>query len=173
MLFLAPRGMKTLNVLLGSSDRTASNRIEALVHDLCFERAMVECRRTARMDDFEKFGYCGWMDLIIFAPDNLLASAGQRGFRQVMLASLRIVQQIRKQSLMPMIAFGVSEQDKMQVLESGVDVVLGPIWESTQLTAELARILNLPVRIENQPSSSRWHFLGGLFRGFTTAKSKA
>ncbi len=61
--------MKTLNILLGSSDRTATNRIEALLRDLCFERAMVECTRTARVDDLEKLGSCGWMDAIIFSPD--------------------------------------------------------------------------------------------------------
>jgi len=139
--------MKMLNILLGSSDRTATNRIEALLRDLCFERAMVECTRTARVDDLEKLGSCGWMDAIIFSPDNLL-SGGRRGLRNVMAETIRAVRQIRKRNLIPFVAFGVSEDDKVQVYDAGVEVVLGPLCESDELRSELARILNLPAPIE-------------------------
>ena len=163
--------MKTLHVLLASSDRAAMNRIEALVHDVCFERALVECTRTARVDDFEKLGSCGWLDLIVFSPDSLL-SASQRNSRNIMREAIRSVREIRKRTLIPFIAFGVSEDDKTQVYEAGVEIVLGRLLESDQLRAELTGVLNLPAPLQ-KVAPTRWGALGRFFPGLATAKTKA
>jgi hypothetical protein len=162
--------MKRLHVLLASSDRTGINRIEALVHDLCFERVMVECKRIAKLEDFEKLSLCSWMDLVIFSPDNLLTS-GRTASRNLLAESLRSVRQARKGRFLPFIAFGVSEHNASEVLEAGVEVVLGPVWDREQMRTELGRVLNLPARVE-EPVPAKWDFLR-LLRGFTLVKSKA
>jgi len=154
--------MKTLHVLLASSDRVTMNRIEALVHDICFERVLVEFTRTARVDDFEKLGSCSWLDLIIFSPDNL-SSGTQRSSRNVFPEAIRAVREIRKRALMPLVAFGISEDDKMQVYEAGVDIVAGRLLEVDSLRAELTRVLNLPSPARKQAPVSA-SFFGRLFQ---------
>jgi len=162
--------MKRLHVLLGSSDHAAINRVEALVHDLCFERVMVECKRTAKLEDIAKLSLCGWMDLVIFSPDNLLTS-GKAAFRNLMAESLRCVRQTRRERLVPFVAFGVAEENASAVLEAGAEVVLGPVWSSEQLRTELSRVMNLPPRTQ-KPVAMKWDFLRVL-RGLSLAKAKA
>src|ERR1041385_68480 len=139
--------MKRLHVLLASSDHAAVNRIEALVHDLCFDRVMVECKRTARLDDFKKLSRCRWIDLVIFSPENLLGS-GKPGLRYLLDETLHSVRQVRSQRFLPFVAFGVSEENATEVLEAGVEVVVGPVWAREQLGTELGRVLKLPARVE-------------------------
>ena len=159
-----------MHVLLASADRASVNRIEALVHDLCFDRVMVECKRTAKVEEFERLSLCPWMDLVIFSPDNFLASA-RTPSRNVLTESLRGVRQVRNQRFLSFVAFGVSEENATEVLEAGVEVVLGPVWEREQFRTELARVLKLPGRVE-QPAPAKWDLLR-LLRSFTLAKSKA
>jgi hypothetical protein len=157
--------MKTLNVLIASSDRASANRIEALLRDVCFERVMVDCKRSAQIGDIEKHARVGWTDLTILSPDHLLSSSRQRGFPQVMAESLHLIRHIRKQTLMPFIAFGVSAEDTTPVLDAGVETVLGPLWNADYFKNELERILRLPGRVEERPEPSRWQLLGNLLRG--------
>src|SRR5258706_10938761 len=97
VLLRARRGMKKLNILLVNSSRDGSNVIEALVRDVCYNRAIVECTRTARVDEFLRMICCEWLDLIIMPPDNLLPGTNHRRFLGSMAEAIRAVQAIRNQ----------------------------------------------------------------------------
>src|SRR4051794_9065077 len=148
--------MQTLRVLLVSSDRSAARRIEGLVLDVCFERAEVQCQCSPNLVDIEKLTRVGWPSLVILCPDNVVIPSGQRGFRQVMAESLQLIGNIRKQTLMPFIAFGVSERDTTRVLEAGVEAVFGPFWDGDLFKNELERVLRLPARVEQTAEPNRW-----------------
>jgi hypothetical protein len=161
--------MQTLRVLIVSSDRPAARRIEGLVLDVCFERAEVECHCCANLTDIEKLTRVGWPTLVILSPDNLVLPSGLRGFRQIMAESLQLIGTIRKHTLMPFIAFGVSQDDTTRVLEAGVEAVFGPFWDGTLFRNELERVLRLPARVEQAPPS-RWQVFGNLLKGLSLAR---
>ena len=155
------RGMKTLHVVLGNTDRAANNRIEAMLHDVCFERAVIECARTARSDEMVRLACCQWMDLVVFAPDNLLPTPGLRRGSGPFAEALRTAAVIRSESQVPMIAIGVSEHNKLELLEAGVNLALGIPFPAEAFRREAESLLNLPstetLVIENlSPSAPRW-----------------
>jgi hypothetical protein len=162
--------MKTLRVLIASSDRPAAKRIEGLLLDVCFERAEVDCRCSPNLADIEKLTRFGWPALIILSPDHLLVPSGQRGFRQIMAESLQLIARIRKQTLTPFIAFSVSEQENTRVLDAGVEAVFGPFWDGDQFKSEIERALRLPARVNQVAEPTRWQFLSGLFKGLSVAR---
>jgi hypothetical protein len=162
--------MQTLRVLIVGSDRPAARRIEGLVLDVCFERAEVECHCSANLADIEKLTRVGWPNLVILSPDNLVLLSGLRGFRQVMAESLQLIGTIRKHTLLPFIAFGVSQDDAAVVLEAGVEAVFGPFWDGDVFKNELERVLRLPARIEQVVPPSRWQMFSNLLKGLSVAR---
>ena len=153
--------MKTLHVVLGNTDRAANNRIEAILHDVCFERAIIECARTARSDELVRLASCQWMDLVIFAPDNLLPTPGLKRPGGPFAEALRTAAVIRSESQIPMIAIGVSEHNKLELLEAGVNLALGIPFPTEAFRREAESLLNLAstetLATENlAPPTSRW-----------------
>ncbi len=160
--------MKTLHVVLGNTDRAANNRIDAILHDVCFERAVIECARTARSDELVRLACCQWMDLVVFAPDNLLPMAGQRMAGGAFAEALRTARVIRSETLIPMIAIGVSEHNKLELLEAGVNLALGIPFPTDAFRREAEALLNLPPKEapasdQVSPAASSWF---GRFAGF-------
>jgi hypothetical protein len=162
--------MKALRVLIASSDRPVAKRIEGLLLDVCFERAEVDCKCSPNLVDIDKLTRVGWPALTIVSPDHLLVPSGQRGFRQVMAESLQLIAQIRKLTLTPFIAFAVSEQDTLRVLNAGVEAVFGPFWDGDQFKNEIERALRLPARVNQVAEPSRWQFLSNIFKGLSVAR---
>jgi len=160
--------MKTLHVALGNTDRAVNNRIEAILHDVCFDRALIECARTARTDELVRLACCQWMNLVIFAPDNLLPMTGQKAPARPFAEALRTARVIRSETQVPMIAIGVSEHDKLDLLEAGVNLALGIPFPAEAFRREAEALLNLPpteslATDELNPASAGWF---GRFAGF-------
>ena len=162
--------MHTLRILIASSDRVAASKIEGLVLDACFDRAEVECKYTPHLADIENVTRVGWPNLIIVSPDHLLVPSGQRAFRQIMSESLQLISRIRKETLLPFIAFSVSEHDTMRVFDAGADAVFGPFWDGDQFKNELDRLLRLPAKADDPAQPARWQFLSSFFKGLTLAR---
>jgi hypothetical protein len=160
--------MKTLHVVLGNTDRAANNRIEAILHDVCFERAVIEFARAARTDELVRLACCQWMNLVVFAPDNLLPAPGQRMAAGPVAEALRTTRVIRSETLVPMIAVGVSEDDKLELLEAGVNLALGIPFPAEAFRREAEALLNLPptetaATEQVTPAGAGWF---GRFAGF-------
>jgi hypothetical protein len=136
--------MKTLHVVLGNTDRTANNRIETILHDVCFERAVIKWSRTARSDELVRLACCQWTNLVLFAPDNLLPTPGLKRAGGPFAEALRTASLIRSESLVPMVAIGVSEQNKLELLEAGVNLALGIPFPGDAFRREAESLLNLP-----------------------------
>jgi hypothetical protein len=135
--------MKTIHLLLGSSDRRISNLIEVAVRDACYGQGVVECYRSSQLDDFTQRGCIEGHDLIIFTPDHLLPGLVRKKPRDVMDEAIRAIQSIKEHRAVPMIAIGVSEEDELRLLMAGAENVFPILFNENVLKDEVRRILGL------------------------------
>ena len=156
--------MNVLNLLLGNSDRGMNNLIEAMVRDTFYDRAVVECTRTARLDDFARRGRFAWLNLIIVAPDGFVGAPGQPVPRGSIEPVVRAIQDIRVQRPTPIIAYAVSPEHQLALLEAGAESALGLPLDSNALRSEVRRVLGVeePVEVSR---SNRWSLGRVLLRG--------
>jgi hypothetical protein len=157
--------MKTVNLLLASSDRRVNNIVEAAVRDVCFEQAVVECTRATGVDEFLRQSNSGWVDLIMVEPDNLLPTSKRRGLRPSLEQAADAIRSLKSQRSTPVVALNVAPQNQMALLEAGVDNTFAFPLDSDALKTELRRLLNLSEPVEAAPSSG-WSLAGSLRRGW-------
>jgi DNA-binding NarL/FixJ family response regulator len=159
--------MRTLNLLLGNSDRRISNLIEVMIRDLCYSHAVVNIIRAGRIDEFVQQGRLGEFDLAIFAPDSLLPGARQPvsavSARSV-VAGLRQIRAARTHQELPIIATSVSPEQELALTDAGTDCVLGLPFRFEELKAAVRLFLNMPTEVEEAPAE-RWSLAGFLMRG--------
>ena len=136
--------MKTLNLLIGNSDRGISNLVEVMVLDLCYNRASVNTTRAARIDELAHKACREEFDLMIFAPENLLPAPGLESCPERTLEAIRQIRRVRIPRKMPIIAFSVSPEREYHLTEAGVDCVLGLPFHPEELKAAVELRLNLP-----------------------------
>lgn len=136
--------MKTLNLLVGDSDRAICNLVEVQVLDLCYNRASVRTARSARIDDLAHKACREEFDILIFAPDNLLPAPGLEPSSQRVLEAVRQIRKVRLPRNMPIIAFGASAELEFPLTNAGVDCVLGLPFHPEELKAAVELRLNLP-----------------------------
>src|SRR5437762_6483757 len=117
--------MKTLNLLIGNSDRRICNLIEVMVLDLCYNRASVNAARAARIDELAHKACREDFDLMIFAPENLLPAPGLEPCPQRILEAICQIRKVRSARKMPIIAFGASPEVEFSLTNAGADCVLG------------------------------------------------
>src|SRR2546423_8305628 len=86
--------MKRLNVLLCNSDRRVNNLIEVLVRDVCYNQAVVNCTRSAQVEDFIILAREKECDLVILAPNDLLAAGGRPLHRASLGEAIRAIGEI-------------------------------------------------------------------------------
>jgi DNA-binding response OmpR family regulator len=156
--------MKTLNVLLCNSDRRVANLIEALVRDVCYNQAVVNCTRSAQVEDFIIQARERECDLIIVAPDDLLLAGGRRVPRGSISEAVRAVREIRERRGMPIIAVGISAEFEVALLEAGVDRVMEIPFNCDKLKSAVRQVLNLPEWVEPPAVPERWSLTGALMR---------
>ena len=121
--------MKTIRLLLGSSEAIFNALITTAVQKVCGQRATVRCTTTVRVDEFLAKACAEDFHLVIFiAPDNLLPDPAQPAGRGPLQEALRIVHTIRASRSFPII-----------VLSSQ------PEWSRALLGAGVNRFLSLPV----------------------------
>ncbi len=143
--------MKTVKLLLANSDRRSSNLIEVVIRDVCFERAVVECTRTSRIDEFLLLGTREEFDLIIVAPDHLVPEPSRKTAHVSLDESARSIRRIKRHSSAPVIAVCVPKGHESFLIEAGAEATLPLFFGSEALETEISRVLTLPERIEAVP----------------------
>jgi hypothetical protein len=160
--------METVKVLIGNSEPRVSNLIEALVRDVCSQKAQLDCTRAKRADHFIILGCQRAFDLIILIPDNLLPDPAQPYQLDPAAAAARAIINIRNQSDAPIIAAAVFAQYESILLEAGADRVLELPFNCAALKDTVRDILQLPDVVEPEPVARPVDrsFAGSLLRGW-------
>jgi DNA-binding response OmpR family regulator len=157
--------MKTLNLLLGHSDRQICNRIEVMVLDVCYNRASVRTTRANRIDELAHKACREEFDLMIVAPDALLPAPGLEPCPERIIEAVRQIRKVRAPRKMPIIAIAVSAEREFRLTNAGADCVLGLPFHPEELKAAVELRLNLPAaRPEHSPAENS--FAAVLMRGF-------
>src|SRR5207244_525590 len=99
--------MKTIHLLLGSSERRISNIVEVAVRDVCYEQAVVDCFRTPCLSDFTQRGCIEAFDLIVITPAHVLPGPFRRNSRNMIEESVRAIQSIKEHRQVPIIGVAV------------------------------------------------------------------
>src|SRR5258708_3436126 len=156
--------MKNIKLLLANSDRRSSNLIEVVIRDVCFERAIVECTRTRRIDEFLLLGTRVQFALIIVAPDHLVPELSRKTAHVPVVEAVHGIRRIKRRSSAAVISVCVPQGCESVLIEAGAEATLGLFFRSEALEAELRRVLVLPEQIEAAPQV-RWSLVGALLRG--------
>jgi hypothetical protein len=156
--------MRTLNLLLGNSDRRINNLIEVMIRDLCYNQALVNITRAGRIDEFIELGRRKEFDLVIFAPDSLLPAARQTITSRSVAQGLRQIRAVRTHQETPFIAISVSPEQELPLTDAGTDCVLGLPFRFEDLKSAVRLYLHLPFAVEEAPVE-RWSLAGFLQRG--------
>src|SRR6266496_1403840 len=135
--------MKTINLLLGNSDRRINNLLEVAVRDVCYDLAVVECFRTVRLDDLTQRGCCEEHDLIFIAPEHLFAGPVRKKSRDPIEEAVRAIRAIKEHRSVPIIGVAVPAEHELRVLMAGADNVFGVLFNDEALKAEVRRVLQL------------------------------
>jgi hypothetical protein len=156
--------MRTLNLLVGNSDRRINNLIEVMIRDLCYNRAVVNIIRAGRIDEFVQHGKLGEFDLALFAPDGLLPATRHAVTVRSVIAGLRQIRAARTHQELPIIAISVSPEHELALTDAGTDCVLGLPFRFEELKSAVRLFLNMPIEVEEAPAE-RWSLAGFLMRG--------
>jgi hypothetical protein len=158
--------MKTLNLLIGNSDRSICNKIEVIVLDVCYNRATVKSIRASRIDELAHKACREDFDLMIFAPDSLLPAPGLEPCPQRIIEGIEQIRKVRPARKMPIVAFSVSPEREYSLTEAGVDCVLGLPFHPEGLKAAVELRLNLPAARPEHVSTTDNSLGAVLMRGF-------
>jgi hypothetical protein len=162
--------MRTVNLLLGNSERALSQLIETVVLDACYNQAAVECIRAVRMEDFVRLGSGAGFQLIIVVVGNLLPAASRRGSQASFEDTLDAVRTIRQRAGTPIITFSTQKEHEVPLLEAGAEAVISLPFKGHTLNTEVRRILRLPEPVEHS-APVRWTLAGALLRGWQRLRS--
>jgi hypothetical protein len=157
--------MKTLNLLIGHSDRRICNLIEVLVLDICYNRASVNTTRAARIDELAHKACREDFDLMIVGPDNLCPAPGLEPCPQRIIEAIHQIRKVRTPRKMPIIAFAVSPEREFPLTNAGADCVLGLTFHPEELKAAVDLRLNLPAA-RPEHSFADTSFATAFMRGF-------
>lgn len=159
--------MKTYHILIGNCEGLLNDFIEALFQEVCQGKAAVQCTRTARISEFIRLGCDSGFDLVVQIPNNLFSAANAPTPMDLIGEGIRAIRAIKSKHPVPVIAIVAPEgraRYEPLLLEAGADCVLELPFEGDELSSAVARLLNLPARLEHlQPTS--WFFAGVLMRG--------
>lgn len=157
--------MKSLNLLIGNSDRSICNMIEVMVLDVCYNRASVKSTRAARIDELAHNACREDFDFMIFAPEDLLPAPGLELCPQRIIEAIQQIRKVRPPRKMPIIAFSAPPECEFPLTHAGVDCVLGLPFHPEELKAAVELRLNLPAaRPEHSIVDNS--FATALIRGF-------
>ncbi|HWX20281.1 MAG TPA: hypothetical protein VN578_10305 [Candidatus Binatia bacterium] len=166
--------MRTVNLLLGVSERRLNNLIEALVLDVCYNQAAIACTRATRADEFSRQGCSPGFHLIIVSPDNLLPAPSRRGSRVAIEDAVDALRTIKNRCGTAVIALSASEDEDASLWEAGSDSVLRLPLNREQLKSEVCRLLGISELAEEPAREelvSRWSLSEALSRGWERLKS--
>jgi len=158
--------MKTLNLLIGNSDRSVCNLIEVMVLDVCYNRASVKTTRAARIDELAHKACREDFELMIVAPDSLLPAPGLEPCPQRTIEAFHQIRKVRSSRKTPIIAFSVSPEREFPLTSAGVDCVLCLPFHPEELKAAVELRLNLPAARPEHATTTDNSFGAVIIRGF-------
>ncbi len=159
--------METIKLLLAHSDRRVTNQIEVAVLDVCYDRAVVQSTRTARLEDATRQGSLWDYDLIFLGAEGLFADRAQQTPASLE-AITEAIRTIHSQSSAPIVVLSSRPNVRQILLEAGAHSVVELPFNAEELKAEMRPLLDLNDYAEaGQPS--RWSGLGSLFKGWQKA----
>jgi len=158
--------MDRINLLLANADRRTRNLVESTVHDACYNQVVLECARTARVDELAYEAWSYEFQLVIMAADTLQPEPSRRGVDWVELDEVLLaIRNIKSHRSTPVIVTGATPEDEFLLLEAGADAVLLRPLAPEKLKHEVRRVLGLSDSGE-EAEPSRWSLSGALVRGF-------
>ena len=157
--------MKSLNLLLACSDRRINNTVEVVVHDVCYNQAVVRSRRTSRIDELLHLGCRNEFNLIIVAPGHLLAEPSRRVAHISVGEVTRAIRLIKARCPSPILAVAVNEEDELGLLQAGADNTFPPLFDPEVLKSSVRDVLRMPEHIERD-SNIRWSLADAFVRGW-------
>lgn len=163
--------MKSVNLLLAGADRRMNSSIEAAVRDVCYGQRLVECTWCSRLDELTLQGRAGWLDLIIVAPGSLLPSANRRSARVVVGQAAEAIRALKSRRPIPVLAVSVAAEERMALLEAGVDNVFGFPLDTDTFKPEVRRVLQLPELVVEEEEVSNLSLGTLLLRGWQRLKN--
>jgi DNA-binding NarL/FixJ family response regulator len=158
--------MKTLNLLIGNSDRSICNLVEVMVLDVCYNRATVKATRAVRIDELAHKACREEFDFMIFAPDSLLPAPGLEPCPQRVIEAVRQIRKVRTPRKMPILAFSASSEQEFPLSHAGVDCVLGLPFHPEELKAAVELRLSLPAARPEHAAATDNSLGALLMRGF-------
>jgi len=168
VLLLAPC-MKTLQMLLGCSERRTAAMIEATVLDVCYNRAAVATNRVPRLGEFTRSACCGAFDLMILVTHHLLPEP--RLGEPTLKALTHGIWAARNRCSGPLFVLSNTTEYALDFEQAGADAVLAGRFNAEELRASLQRVLVLPEH-EEPVLQPRWTFAALFNRGGLVTKAK-
>jgi hypothetical protein len=135
--------MERVNLLLANADRRTSNLIEAVILDACYNQAIVDCVRTARVDEFVHHASVTPLQLIVVVADGLLAEPSRRASWVSVGEVANAIRAIKEQSSAPILALSTLPEHEVPLLEAGAEGVLNYPLNKDKLRSEVRRVLRL------------------------------
>ena len=135
--------MRTINVLLANNDRRTNNTIQAVILDVCYNQAAVNCVQTARLDELLKYGGRGGYQLVLVNPDNLIYESGGKNLRVRAEETALVVREIKQRHTVPVVAIAVRAEDEWCLSNAGADSVLVLPFDAELLGSEVRRVLRM------------------------------
>ncbi len=130
-------------MLLANNDRRTNNTIQAVVLDVCYNQAAVNCVQTARLDELLKHGGRGGYQLVLVNPDNLIYEPGRKNLRVRAEETALVVREIKQRHAVPVVAFAVRAEDEWCLSNAGADSVLVLPFDAALLGSEVRRLLRM------------------------------
>lgn len=162
--------MKTINLLLASADRQASNQVQAAVLDACYNQAAVETIRTARIDELMALGNRDGIDLIMITPGKLQASPKSSAGLVSLAEVAEGIQILKRYSVRPVLVVDVRPQDEPLFRDAEADGVFCFPFNGTALKQKVHRVLKLKETAALQ-TLEKPSLASLLLRGFQRLKS--
>ncbi len=162
--------MKTINVLLASTERRTNNLIQAVVLDVCYDRAAVNCIQTGRVDELQARGAREGFDLVIVSPGHMVAEPSRRSKTVTLEEVAHAIKRIKLWRPVPVIAVAVAPKEQPVMLDAGADGVLGIPFNGDAMREELSRLLELP-ELESEPEPARGGLTTFFMRGLQLLKN--
>ncbi len=158
---------KTVNLLLGNSDVRVSNLIEALVRDVCNNRAVVHCTRASRLDEVDQQVSQEKFDLVILVPEKLSAEKSRSGSDGCYAKAADSIRTLKNKARVATLAMGVPSEHQAELSNAGADCVLDVPFKCDEVKSSVRELLHLSLPSE-KPGAEK-----SLFSWFQTLVGKS
>jgi len=159
--------MKTVKLLLGSSEGRFNKVLETLVRDAFRDAAVLHTTRAEKVSDFINLGSGASFDLAIIIPDHLRTELNPNGSPGPAAEAARAISALKAQRPIPILAFSIGAQYEPALTEAGAEYVLDIPFRCDEVKTVVRRLV--PLYAGNQPTG-KWSWAQLLKRGLGLAK---